>query len=95
MHGNRIVQLTLLVLFAVTLVFAGLPAWGQPQPGMMKQRCMDHFKAMDKDQNGLLSLEEFSAMPHKQANPENLFKARDTNTDGGLSADEFCAGPKK
>lgn len=97
MHGNRMIQVTLLVLLAVTLVFAGLPAWGQlPQPsGVARQRCLDRFKTLDKDQNGSLNLAEFSAMPHRQANPDTVFKARDTNADGNLTAEEFCAGPRK
>ena len=65
------------------------------QPSVEKQ-----FKNRDKDEDGILSLEEFKSFIKKEDMKEQAdkwFKNRDKDGDGKLSFEEFEAGrnPKK
>lgn len=52
------------------------------------------FGALDKNNDGKLSLEEFSA-GQKKGDPKARFDALDTDKDGFVTAKEFSAGQKK
>jgi Ca2+-binding EF-hand superfamily protein len=65
---------------------------GQPVPRMM---CQDRFDGMDTNHDGMVTEEEFMAVPHPGGHSEEVFKSRDANGDGSLSKDEFCAGKGK
>jgi EF-hand domain pair len=65
---------------------------GQPVPRMM---CQDRFDAMDTNHDGVVTQEEFMAVPHPGGRGDEVFKSRDANGDGTLTKDEFCAGKGK
>jgi len=62
----------------------------------------ERFKALDKNIDGAVSLEEFTAGLKKHNAPQDKiekaeadFKAKDKNNDGKLSLEEFTAKPEK
>lgn len=55
--------------------------------------CPDTFKALDKNGDGKLSLDEFKA--GGKDNTEDAFKAKDANKDGALTVEELCGAAKK
>jgi Ca2+-binding EF-hand superfamily protein len=61
----------------------------QPSP---PPRTSPSFSALDKNNDGRLSLEEFNAGFPNLANPEEKFKSLDTNGDGFVGMDEYKAG---
>ncbi|MGC8720515.1 MAG: EF-hand domain-containing protein [Thermodesulforhabdaceae bacterium] len=55
--------------------------------------CPDTFKALDKNGDGKLSVDEFKA--GGKDNTEDAFKAKDANKDGALTVEEMCGAAKK
>lgn len=56
------------------------------------------FSNLDKDNDGLLTLDEFKAnkkKPEQLERAEKFFTARDKDKDGKLTLDEFKTPPKK
>jgi hypothetical protein len=57
-----------------------------------KLECQENFKAMDTNNDKVLSKQEFMAAPHgHMKSPEHMFTSWDTNKDQRLDLDEFCA----
>ncbi len=52
--------------------------------------CDGHFKSLDTDKDGKVSLAEFKNGRHPRGNPEEMFKLRDADKDGFLTNEEFC-----
>ena len=55
-------------------------------------QCEENFNAMDKNEDGVVTREEFMAVRHPGGHGEQVFQSRDANGDGVLTRDEFCAG---
>lgn len=57
----------------------------------------EHFKKLDKNADGKLSLDEFKGKKtgEKAEAAEEMFKAKDKDSDGFLTLDEFSAKTKK
>ena len=53
--------------------------------------CEEHCKAMDTDQDGKLTLEEFMVM-HTGPQAAEMFKSMDADGDAALTIEEFCSG---
>ncbi len=62
---------------------------GRPAPKMM---CRDRFDSMDRNHDGVVTMEEFMSVRHPGGRGDRIFKARDTNGDGVLTKEEFCSG---
>ncbi len=89
-----ITTLCILALSAAVSLQAGekkKPAEG----GAAKATPEEHFKKLDTDKDGSLSLAEFQAGKPDAAKAEAAFKKLDTNSDGKLSLEEFSAHHKK
>jgi len=65
---------------------------GQPRQPVPRMMCQDRFDGMDTNHDGVVTGEEFTAVPHPGGHSEEVFKSRDTNGDGTLTKGEFCAG---
>jgi hypothetical protein len=91
---NRLHVFILLVMALVVGAFWS-EGYGQiretGKPAMVQQ-CQENFDAMDADEDGVVTREEFLAFEHKGRNAEAMFTARDADSDGALTKDEFCAG---
>ena len=57
--------------------------------------CKNRFKALDTDNNGVISKAEFMAAYKGRPNAEDLFKQKDTNGNGTLTPEEFCGAAGK
>jgi Ca2+-binding EF-hand superfamily protein len=58
----------------------------------------EHFKKMDADNNGTVSLEEFKSNPRAKENPEKateIFKKMDADSSGGVTLEEMIEHHKK
>ena len=57
----------------------------------------ERFKKLDKDSDGMLTLEEYKgkAEGEKATKAEERFKKMDKDSDGKLTLDEYKAGPGK
>ena len=67
-------------------------AEGEKKPHLSPE---DAFKALDKNNDGGISLDEFKASPRGQkdaAKAEEHFKKLDSNSDGKVTLEEFKAG---
>ncbi|MEN6495608.1 MAG: EF-hand domain-containing protein [Thermoguttaceae bacterium] len=89
-------------LFALTVAcLIGLSASAQEKkdgPKKPPKPPEEVFKALDKDNDGKVTLDEFKAnrkKPEQIERAEKVFKAKDTNNDGSLTLDEFKAPPPK
>lgn len=93
-------RVSVLSFFCLAMVVA-LFAFGidnvqsaQSDQSAPKMQCRDRFKAMDANDDGKITKEEFTSGPHKGVGGKALeesFKAADADGDGVLSEDEFCA----
>ena len=90
MRAIRWFSLTML-LSAVVLMIAA-DARAKPKQPDTPPRTSPTFSALDKNQDGKISLEEFKAGFPGLANAEEKFKSLDKNGDGFLSMDEYKAG---
>lgn len=79
------------VFFLAGLASAQSPS-AQSSQSTPKMGCQKNFTSMDKDGDGVVTREEFMAVPHRRDNPEEVFKAKDTDGNGKLTEDEFCSG---
>lgn len=90
---NRIL---FLILFSVMCVLGIFLSEGHSQireTGKPAMQCETNFDAMDTNHDGLVTKEQFLALPHHgRRNPEEAFKAMDRDNDGTLTREEFCAG---
>ena len=82
---SLVIFLSVLMLVSAGIVFAQK----NERPYM---RCQENFKAMDTDNDGRVSLQEFKAVKHPRGNAGDIFKSRDANKDGFLTMEEFCSG---
>jgi Ca2+-binding EF-hand superfamily protein len=81
----------------VASVALAVPAFAQDE-GADKPKKKDPavtFKKLDKDGDGMLTTEEFSAGKPDATKAAKAFKKRDTNADGKLTLVEFSTAPKK
>jgi len=62
----------------------------QPVPAPV-MGCEQHCKAMDTDQDGKVTLEEFLVI-HTGPHAGDMFKSMDADGDAALTIEEFCAG---
>ncbi|WP_018294285.1 EF-hand domain-containing protein [Mariprofundus ferrooxydans] len=72
------------------ILLAGLmatPAWAEQKTATDK--VVDTFMALDGDDSGTVSSDEYKAMVEKRANER--FSQMDANGDGEVSADEYRA----
>lgn len=69
-----------------------LPASADDKP---KPTPEERFKRLDKDQDGKLSLAEFTGKQTDAEKVKKAFDAKDKNKDGFLSLEEFKEMPKK
>lgn len=89
-------------LFALTVAcLIGLNASAQEKkqaPKKPPKPPEEVFKALDKNNDGKLTLDEFKAnkkKPEQLEKAEKWFKAKDKDNDGVLTLDEFKAHPPK
>ena len=82
-----------LVAILMALALAVVFGVGSAVAAEQAKSCPDTFKALDKNGDGKLSLDEFKA--GGKDNTEEAFKAKDANKDGFLTVDEFCGTAKK
>jgi hypothetical protein len=82
------------VLVAACSAVLTSPVLAADKPKKPKPSPEQVFKKLDKDNNGSLSLEEFTGK-RDAAKAEKAFKRRDKNNDNKLSLEEFSATPKK
>lgn len=96
MRTGHLLKWMLLIVIGVSLILVSgsLRAQGN-QPGAMKQRCMDRFKSMDKNDDGKLTFDEFNSVSHPRGDPQHIFNARDLNGDGYLNPEELCTHWRK
>ncbi len=80
-------------LIAVLMALALCVFFGVGSASAAEAKCPDSFKALDKNGDGKLSLDEFKAGGEK--NTEDAFKAKDANKDGAISLEEMCPPEKK
>jgi hypothetical protein len=74
------------------LIAGGAGAQGMGAQAGPKMGCQERFDVMDKNKDGKVTKEEFTAIPHHQGEAEQMFMTRDANGDGVVSKDEFCSG---
>ena len=87
-------------LFALALVSSfAIAADEKPAAGdKPKKTAEERYKALDTNNDGSVSLDEFKAGPagkRDAAKAEEMFKKRDKDGDGKLSIDEFKGPGKK
>ena len=90
---NRWLILSVVMIVGMVMVTANYSlAQNVPPP---KPECQKRFKAMDTDEDGAISLDEFmKAQRGHETEVGEIFEAKDTNGDGQLSIEEFCAVEK-
>jgi hypothetical protein len=59
------------------------------------KECIEKFKEMDKDQDGMVTESEFTAVPHKGGEAKALFKSMDVSGKGYLTRHEYCVESEK
>jgi Ca2+-binding EF-hand superfamily protein len=64
------------------------PSPGQSAPVM---KCEARFHALDANQDGMLSYQEFIADRSPTSQTEEMFRSRDINGDNALTMEEFCS----
>ncbi len=77
------------VAASLALIIGASPVFARGE-GKRMMKCEEHFKAMDTNKDGKVSLKEFMAYKHPRGNAEKNFKEMDANKDGFLSMEEFC-----
>jgi hypothetical protein len=86
----------MLVCVVACFVVVGNARAQESKSGKAHKTPEERFKALDKDGDGFLTLEEYSADPHfknlDKAKIEARFKKLDKDGDGKLSLEEFKAG---
>lgn len=62
-------------------------------------QCEENFAGMDKNNDGVVTKEEFMATRHQGGRGEDIFNYKDVDGDGKLTKEEFCSrkgpGPGK
>lgn len=83
------------LLAAVALLLFAAPLNAVAKEG--KSTPEEHFKKLDKNADGKLSLDEFKGKKagEKAEQAEAAFKAKDKDSDGFLTLEEFSAKAKK
>lgn len=61
---------------------------GSAQTDGIRPRCVDRFNSLDKNGDGVVTMDEFSA-PKPVGDPSKVFKSLDANGDGVVSQSEF------
>lgn len=95
MKASRPTVLGLALLIALTVLWTGLAAAQSTQPQSDQRpmmRCSERFDQLDTNHDGMVSKDEFMAVPHRRGNAEKNFANRDGNKDGTLTREEFCSG---
>ena len=82
----------MLVGWVTVLFLAGIAfTQGGGECDAPKMGCPQLFAAMDTDENGQVSRDEFLAAPPEWNNTERRFQAMDVNGHGYLTKAEFCS----
>jgi len=55
-------------------------------------KCQERFEALDVNRDGVVTRDEFMAVPHPGGHAEEIFRQRDLDGDGKLTKEEFCSG---
>lgn len=88
---QRNMQKTLLIILPLMVLFTGQALAKNNNSNSGKRPPAPEFSTFDTNEDGIIELSEFTAVPHPHKDPTSVFEYMDSDDNGIVSAQEFSS----